>query len=79
MHHGLKVGNVKYEEKLLQLLKSVKEPVSIDFVAFNLKLSWVTARALLFALALEGKLKYMKTSKSWVFWLMEKEVKTCQQ
>jgi hypothetical protein len=55
----------------------VKNPVSIDFVAFNLNLSWVTARALLFTLALEGKLKCMKTSKSWVFWLEHaKELQT---
>jgi hypothetical protein len=52
----------------------VKNPVSIDFVAFNLNLSWVTARALLFTLALEGKLKCMKTSKSWIFWLEKESV-----
>jgi len=72
-----KVGKTEYEEKLVQLLKNVKEPVSIDFVAFNLRLSWVTTRALLFTLALQGKIKFMKTSKSWVFWLEHaKELQT---
>jgi hypothetical protein len=74
MHFETKVGNVEYEKKLVLLLKTVKNPVSIDFVAFNLNLSWVTARALLFTLALEGKLKCMKTSKSWIFWLEKESV-----
>jgi len=74
MHFETKVGNVEYEKKLVLLLKTVKNPVSIDFVAFNLRLSWVTARALLFTLALEGKLKCMKTSKSWIFWLEKESV-----
>ena len=74
MHFETKVGNVEYEKKRVLLLKTVKNPVSIDFVAFNLNLSWVTARALLFTLALEGKLKCMKTSKSWIFWLEKESV-----
>jgi hypothetical protein len=69
-----KVGTTEFEQQLLDLLKKVKEPVSVDFVAFNLRLSWVTARALLFTLALEGKLKCMKTSKSWIFWLEKESV-----
>lgn len=66
-----KVGTTEFEQQLLDLLKRVKEPVSIDFVAYNLKLSWVTARALLFTMVLQGKIKSVKTSKSWVFWLTE--------
>jgi len=63
------VNNEKYEQQVLKLLNETRAPVSIDFVRFNLKIHWVTARALLMEMALEGKLQAQKTTKSWVFFL----------
>jgi hypothetical protein len=37
------------------------------YVAEHLNLAWTTARAVLFDLSLNGQLKAVKTTKSWVF------------
>ena len=61
------------EKSLIELLKKTDFPVSIRFVAKHLGVSWVTARGLLFSAALKGKVKAVKTSKSWIFVLMQDE------
>lgn len=71
-----KVDNPILETKVITLLGETENPVSIDFVRHHLALNWSTTRALLFSLALEGKIRSQKTSKSWIFWVEnEKEVK----
>lgn len=55
------------EEAVLKLLDNAPLPVSIEFVAKKLGISWVTARGLLLSLALKGRIKALKTSKFWVF------------
>ena len=52
----VKINNPKVENELFELLSKTKNPVSIDFVRYNLKLNWGTARALLLTMALEGKI-----------------------
>jgi len=51
----------------IQLITKTPEPVSIDFVATNLRINWGTARALLFELVMNGQLGAIKTTKSWIF------------
>jgi DNA-binding IclR family transcriptional regulator len=63
------MGDLEVVEKILRLVETTQRPVSIDFVARNLKLNWSTARVLLMQLSLEGCLKATKTTKSWVFML----------
>lgn len=62
-----KVGNPKLQAEALKLLQGAGIPVSIDYVAHNLGLSWSTARAILLQLALEKRITAQKTSKSWIF------------
>jgi len=58
-------------ERVLSVLDVARIPVSIDYVAHNANLTWGTARAVLFHLALLGRIKGTKTTKSWIFQLPE--------
>lgn len=60
------------ETKVIKVLSEAENVSSIDYVRYNLDMNWGTTRALLLSMALQGKIKSMKTSKSWVFWV-EKE------
>jgi hypothetical protein len=51
----------------LALIADAKIPVTVDFIAQNLKVSWDTARSLLLGLAIQERLKATKTMKSWIF------------
>ncbi len=55
------------ENRVLQILNEADMPVSADFVAHQLGLSWNTAKSFLLELALEGRLRARKTTKSWIF------------
>jgi hypothetical protein len=55
------------EPKTLELLDKENMPLSIGFVAFNLKITWQTARALLLKLSLTGKITALETSKGYMF------------
>ncbi|MEM1589737.1 MAG: hypothetical protein QW175_04915 [Candidatus Bathyarchaeia archaeon] len=59
---------------MIVLLEKADQPVSIDYVAYPLGVFWVTARALLFELTLQGQIKATKTIKSWVFSLSKKQL-----
>jgi predicted DNA-binding transcriptional regulator len=63
-----RVSNPEVEDQVLKILED-GQAVSIDYIAWNLGLQWVTARALLMSMALEGKIQARKTTKSWVFYL----------
>jgi len=65
----IKIDNPSIESKVLIILNEAENPVSIDYVRYNLKSNWSTTRAILLSLALEGKISSQKTSKSWIFWL----------
>lgn len=55
-------------ERTIQVIEEASpKPVSIDYVSKRLSLSWGTARALLFQLALEAKLQATKTTSGWIF------------
>jgi len=62
-----KVGNVQVENEAIQLMKKTPMAVSVDFVAFHLKMSWPTARGLLLNMALNKKVEVEKTTKSYIF------------
>jgi len=47
-------------------------PVSIDFVAHHLNVSWPTARGLLLNMTIKGKVEAEKTTKSLIFRLPKK-------
>ena len=65
-----KVGTHKFENKVLEVLKNAKEPVTIKYIADRCELGWGTARAILFDLALRGKISMQHSTP--VFITIEK-------
>ena len=63
------VGRPDVEAKVLELMREAGAPISPNFIAKRLGISWATARSILFKLAIEGKVVAMETLKSWVFML----------
>jgi hypothetical protein len=55
------------ESNVLDLLEKENMPLTIGFVAFNLKITWQTARSLLLTMSLTGKIKALETSKGFLF------------
>jgi hypothetical protein len=64
-----KFDSPEVEKQVRQLLQNRSEPASIDLVAYHLKISWGTARSTLMNMALKDEIKFLKTSKSFIFWL----------
>ena len=62
-----KVGNPELEARVIKLVKRAGMPISIEYIAHNLDVSWATARAILLELALNDRIVAEKTSKSWIF------------
>ena len=61
------VGNPEVEAQVLKVVREAGVPVSIDYVAHHLGVSWHTARSILLRLAVKGKLKMIDTTKGPVF------------
>jgi predicted ArsR family transcriptional regulator len=57
--------------KALEVLKSAEVPMGVGDVARLLGVSWTTARAILMALEIEGKVRSLKTSKSKVYFVKQ--------
>ncbi len=62
-----KFGNPVIQESVIKLLKETGMPVSVDFVARKLGVGWGTARAILLDLAVQGRIRMVKTTKSLIF------------
>jgi predicted transcriptional regulator len=67
MMEKVKAERHKLMAKVLEIVEKAGKPVSIDYVAYHLGVSWHTARALLLELTAQGKLKAIDTTKSYVF------------
>lgn len=68
-----RIDNNETEERVLKVMKEAGQPVSCDYVAFRLKIGWGTARGVLLNMALKGKITALKTTKSFIFMLKEKQ------
>jgi predicted Rossmann fold nucleotide-binding protein DprA/Smf involved in DNA uptake len=53
-------------DKTKAIVKAAGKPVSCDYVAYHLDVSWQTARAILLRLALRGEITATDTTKSWI-------------
>lgn len=62
-----KVNDPEIREQTILIVESNEIPVSTDYVAHKLGVSWSTAKSLLLELALKGEIKAQKTTKSWIF------------
>lgn len=69
-----KFDNEKIETQVIDLMEKTAMPVSIDYVAHHLSMSWPTARGVLLNMKIKGKIELEKTTKSLIFRLpQEKE------
>lgn len=66
----------KTVERIITVVEAAGIPVSVDYVATNLNMNWASARAVLLQLSLEGRLKAVKTTKSWIFFLPDTSFQT---
>ncbi len=62
-----KVNDPALREEVVRLVQETGQPVTIDFVAKRLRLSWVTGKALLLDLSLSRQLSAVRTTSGWVF------------
>ena len=69
------VGSPEVEAKALELIREAGMPVSIDYVARSLGVSWQTARTILLYLVIKGKLKMIDTTKGPVFILRKESLR----
>jgi DNA-binding GntR family transcriptional regulator len=53
--------------KILEIVESAEEPVTIDDIARQLGINWHLARALLLELDAYAELKAIKTERGWAF------------
>jgi len=63
----IKAERLRLMDKALEIIEKTDKPVSIEYVAYNLGISWHVARALLLELVARGKLKMLDTTKSYIF------------
>ena len=70
-----KIGNIEVEEKVVGLLQNAGYPVSIGWVAYNLKVCWTTASRILMDMSLQGKLSVLRTSKGMLFQAKKQKAK----
>ena len=64
------VTNSERHERIIDVLKDAKAPQSVEAVRAAAGLgSWEAAKALLLELLVEERIKGMRTSTSWIFWL----------
>jgi DNA-binding IclR family transcriptional regulator len=61
------------KDEALKLLASSQLPLGVMDVAKKLDVSWTTARAILLTLEAEGKVSSLKTSKSKVYFLRQRD------
>ena len=66
-----KFNNHKLEEEIVEYMEKTEIPVSVEFIAQHFDLAWGTARAILLDLALRGRVKVQKTTKSLIFWVAQ--------
>ena len=67
MLEKIKAERFRLMDKALEIIEKTGKPVSIEYVAYNLGISWHVARALLLELVARGKLKMLDTTKSYIF------------
>ncbi len=64
-----KVSTPEYEAKVLEALSNVENPVTVQFIADQCELGWGTARAVLYDLTLQGRIKMQQTTSTPFFCL----------
>jgi len=61
---------LEYPDRILRLLGDTTEPLDVEKIRTKCEIgNWNTALKHCLELVISGKIKGMKTSKSWVFWI----------
>ena len=55
-------------KRVSETIAEASMPVSVEYIAQRLNVGWGTALRYALELLAAGKIKGMKTTKSWVFW-----------
>lgn len=65
--------SIKNSEKAIDYLKTCEEPQAIETIRRNAGIThWDAALAACLEATVQGKVRGLKTSKSWVFWVDKK-------
>ena len=67
MKEKMREKRLRLMNRALEIVEQAGKPVSMDYVAHNLGVSWHVARALLLELAIKGRLKVIETTRGYVF------------
>jgi hypothetical protein len=63
-----------YDKKILEMLENTDKPTDIEKIRLEVGIgNWNTALAHCLGLLVAKKINGVKTSKSWVFWGLEKK------
>lgn len=57
------------EKRVSEIIAEAPMPVSVEYIAQRVNVGWGTALRYALELLADGKIKGMKTTKSWVFWV----------
>ena len=63
-----------YVAKVQEIIRKKGHPVSTGYMAYHLGISWPTSKQLLLSLALDNKLRAIKTTMGYVFYLPNQEI-----
>jgi len=61
------VNDQRMQNRVIGLVNDSSCPVTVGFVAFNLRVHYLTAKTLLLTLMAEGKIEGERTTRSWIF------------
>lgn len=67
------VSNTPIRDRVLEVLGSCDKPATVDYVRYNAKICWSSAKTALLELSLEGKVEATRTTAGWLFQLKSKE------
>jgi DNA helicase TIP49 (TBP-interacting protein) len=55
-------------KKVLKVVREAEIPIDVEKIARRINIGWGTALRYALELVMSGKIRGLKTSKSWVFW-----------
>lgn len=61
----------EYEQKVVNVIRKIGKPCNVGFIAKELEIGFMTTKALLLEMALQGKLLQISTSQGKFFTLPE--------
>lgn len=62
-----KFDEEKVEDAILEIIDTAGMPVTVEYVARKIGVTWASTRAILFELSIERRLRAVRTTHSWVF------------